>query len=133
MKLLTRISLALLSAFFTLAGLNHFRSPELYLRIMPDYLPQPLALVYLSGFFEIVGGLGMIVPGLRAAAGWGLIVLLIAVFPANVHMLIHADQFPSLPYWILVIRLPLQGLLIAWVWWTAIKEHPPIQSNLHDE
>ncbi len=91
---------------------------------MPDGLPRPLELVYLSGVFEVLGGLGLLIPRLRTAAGWGLIALLVAVFPANVHMLIHADRFPMFPYWLLWIRLPLQGLLIAWVWWTAIRIRP---------
>ena len=63
----------------------------------------------------------MAVPRLRRTAGWGLIALLVAVFPANVHMVIHADQFSEIPFWALLIRLPLQGILIAWVWWAAVS------------
>lgn len=111
----------LLSLLFIAAGVNHFVSPGVYLKIMPPYLPWPLALVYVSGIIEVVGGIGMAVPRLRRAAGLGLIVLLIAVFPANVHMVIHADDFPAIPFWALVARLPLQGLLIAWVWWAAVR------------
>ncbi|MCC9643012.1 hypothetical protein LOC71_12050 [Rhodopirellula sp. JC740] len=116
-----RLSVALLSLLFIAAGVNHFVSPGVYLKIMPDYLPWPLALVYVSGFFEVFGGVGLAVPRLRRAAGWGLITLLVAVFPANVDMLINADQFPAIPVWTLVARLPLQGVLIAWVWWAAVK------------
>ncbi len=115
------ISCALISLLFIAAGINHFVFPGVYLKIMPEYLPWPLALVYLSGFFEVVGGVGIAVPWLRRASGWGLIALLIAVFPANFHMVVHADQFPNIPYWALVARLPLQGLLIVWVWWAAVK------------
>lgn len=61
---------------------------------IPDYLPRPLALVYVSGFFEVAGGVGVAVPRLRRAAGWGLIALLVAVFPANVHMFVNADDLP---------------------------------------
>ena len=114
-------SIALICVFFTAAGVNHFVSPGVYLKIMPDYLPWPLALVYVSGFFEVLGGVGLAVPRLRRAAGWGLIALLVAVFPANVDMLMNADQFPAIPVWALVARLPLQGVLIAWVWWVAVK------------
>ncbi len=113
--------LALLALLFIVAGINHFASPDFYLKIMPPYLPWPLALVYVSGFFEVLGGIGLAVPRLRRAAGWGLIALLIAVFPANLHMVVHADDFPAIPYWALVARLPLQGLLIAWVWWVAVR------------
>ncbi|MEO1617606.1 MAG: MauE/DoxX family redox-associated membrane protein [Planctomycetota bacterium] len=112
---------ATLVVLFIAAGINHFVSPDVYLKIMPDYLPWPLALVYVSGFFEVLGGVGLAVPRLRRAAGWGLIALLVAVFPANVDMLMNADQFPAIPVWALVARLPLQGVLIAWVWWAAVK------------
>ena len=107
------------------AGVNHFLSPGIYLKIMPPYLPWPMALIYISGFFEVAGGIGVAVPRLRRVAGWGLILLLIAVFPANVNMVINADQFPNIPYWALVARLPLQGLLIAWVWSSTIKPRLP--------
>ncbi|GAA4446345.1 DoxX family protein [Novipirellula rosea] len=115
------LSIGLLSLLFIAAGVNHFVSPGVYLKIMPEYLPWPLALVYVSGFFEVLGGVGLAVPRLRRAAGWGLIALLVAVFPANVDMLMNADQFPAIPVLALVARLPLQGVLIAWVWWAAVK------------
>ncbi len=115
------LSLLILSVLFIVAGLNHFRSTEMYLRIMPEYLPRPLELVYLSGVFEVLGGIGLLIPRLRVAAGWGLIALLIAVFPANIQMLVDAEQFPMFPVWLLWLRLPIQGLLIAWVWWAAIR------------
>lgn len=94
-----RLSTSLLSLLFIVAGVNHFVSPDVYLKIMPAYLPWPLALVYVSGFFEVVGGIGVALPRLRRAAGWGLIALLVAVFPANVDMVIHADRFPNIPVW----------------------------------
>lgn len=115
------LSIGLLSLLFIAAGVNHFVSPGVYLKIMPEYLPWPLTLVYVSGFFEVLGGVGVAVPPLRRAAGWGLISLLVAVFPANIDMLINAEEFKAIPYWVLVARLPLQGVLIAWVWWAAVK------------
>ncbi len=120
--------IVLLAILFIAAGINHFVSAGIYLKIMPDYLPWPLALVYVSGVFEVLGGVGLTVPRLRRAAGWGLIALLVAVFPANVEMLANADQFPNIPYWALVTRLPVQGLLIAWVWWTAVKRASTAQT-----
>ncbi len=120
--LLAHLSIALLCFFFIAAGVNHFVSPGVYLKIMPEYLPWPLALVYVSGFFEGLGGTGLAIPRLQRAAGWGLIALLIAVFPANIHMLMNADKFPAIAYWALVVRLPLQGVLIAWVWWAAVRQ-----------
>jgi uncharacterized membrane protein len=117
-----RLSIWMICVLFVAAGVNHFALPNLYLKIMPDYLPWPLALVYVSGFFEVVGGIGVAVPQLRRASGWGLIALLVAVFPANVNMVFNADRFPDIPYWALATRLPLQGLLIAWVWWAAVRK-----------
>lgn len=111
--LFSRVVLAFL---FIAAGANHFVSPATYLRIMPPYLPMPLELVYLSGLFEIVGGVGLLFAITRRAAAWGLIVLLIAVFPANVYMWQIANEFPNIPTWALLLRLPLQLLLMAWVW-----------------
>ncbi len=91
------------------------------MKIMPETLPWKLALVFVSGFFEVLGGVGLVVPRLRWAAGCGLITLLVALFPANVQMLVNFDHFPSIPFWALVARLPLQGVFIAWVWWSAVK------------
>lgn len=102
------------------AGLNHFRSAGVYAGMMPSVFPDgwDYPLVYLSGVFEILGGLGLILPATRTLAAWGLVALLVAVFPANVNMAIHhlplGDQ-PVAP-WLLWLRLPLQAVLIAWAW-----------------
>ena len=109
----------LLGMLFIIAGSLHFISPDSYLRIMPPYLPYPLALVYVSGFFEILGGVGLLGPGTRRVAGYGLMALLVAVFPANVHMALHGVSLGGLaasPV-LLWLRLPLQGVLVAVVWW----------------
>ncbi len=101
------------------AGVLHLISPEQFIRIVPDYLPWPAALVLLSGIFEIAGGVGLLAPPTRRAAAWGLIALYIAVFPANVHMALHQIPFgqgPTPPF-LLWARLPLQFGLIAWAWW----------------
>ncbi len=68
-------------------GVLHFVRPKPFVRIVPKYLPAPLALVYISGFFEILGGVGLLIPATRVYAAWGLIALYIAVFPANIYML----------------------------------------------
>lgn len=115
-----RTSLRLLLAlFFVGAGVMHFVRPDLYLRIMPPYLPSPLALVYVSGVFEILGGAGLLVRPLRPAAGYGLLALLVAVFPANVQMAVDsvAGQPGSVRAWVAVLRLPLQVPLLLWVYW----------------
>jgi uncharacterized membrane protein len=106
-----------LAAFFTVAGLLHLLRPSIYLPIMPPYLPRPLALIYLSGVCEIVGGVGLLISRLRRAAGYGLIALLVAVFPANVQMLIDgiARGMSPLVVVLLTVRLPLQPVLMALV------------------
>ncbi len=104
-------------------GANHFASPESYTRIVPPYLPYPLALVYISGFFEILGGVGILIPRLRYPAALGLVALYICVFPANIHMALHQISFGSgpTPAWILWARLPAQLVFIAWAYWMRKK------------
>lgn len=103
--------------FFVIAGALHFVTPKTYKRIVPPYLPAPEALVYLSGVAELAGGVGLMVPATRRRAGWWLIATLLAIFPANVHMAQHPERYP-VPGGAnaLRARLPLQALLIAWVW-----------------
>jgi uncharacterized membrane protein len=118
-EMLRKISLILLAGFFILAGANHFRVPEFYLPMMPDWLPWHRALIAASGAAEMLGGIGLILPKWRRLAGWWLIAVLAGVFPANVHMLLHDVPLAGnhVPAWILWIRLPLQVALMAWVWW----------------
>jgi uncharacterized membrane protein len=117
------ISIVILALFFTLAGLNHFISPGIYLPLMPDYLLWHLPLIYLSGLAEMIGGIGICVPKWRKLAGWWLIAVLVAVFPSNIHMLIHDVPLggAAVPSWIFWARLPLQGVLMAWIYWACIK------------
>ena len=106
-----------MAALYTLAGLNHFRAPETYLKIMPSYLPHPALLVALSGLAEAGLGLLLLWPAARPLAAWGIIALLVAVFPANIYMYQLRDStFSSIPSWILLGRLPLQFALIAWAY-----------------
>ena len=101
--------------FFVLAGVMHFVIPKAYRRIMPPYVPAHDAMVKASGVAEIVGGIGLMQPQTRRLAGWWLIATLIAVFPANVHMATHPDEFPKIPRGALWARLPFQGVFIGWV------------------
>jgi uncharacterized membrane protein len=105
-----------LGVFFIGAGVNHFLIPRAYESIVPPYLPNPKALVQISGTAEIAGGAGALMPSTRRAAGWGLIALLIAVFPANLHMALHPDEFRRIPRWALWARLPLQPAAMWWAW-----------------
>ncbi len=87
---------------------------------MPSYLPAHLELVYLSGLLEILGGIGVVLSPTRQWAGYGLIVLLIAVFPANLYMAMNPDKFADIvSAWPLYARLPLQCLLIWWTFWAT--------------
>lgn len=107
-----------LALFFVVAGTLHFVVPAYYRAIMPSYLPRPATLVALSGAAEIAGGVGLLVPRLRQAAGVSLIVLLISVLPANVEMLQLVRASGGL-WWeelLLWLRLPFQGVLAWWVW-----------------
>ncbi len=106
------------------AGLNHFIAADTYVAMMPSALPAHRALVYLSGIAEIAGGLGLILPATRRWAAWGLIALLVAVFPANVNMAINHLPLGErvVPTWALWARLPLPLVLIAWAWWYTRPE-----------
>lgn len=114
---LTRPSFSrtLLALLFVAAGTWHFVRPAGYLRIMPPGLPAPLLLVYLSGAAEVAGGLGLLLPATRRWAGWGLLALLVAVFPANIYMALIHEQL-HLSAWVAWARLPLQLPLMWWVW-----------------
>ena len=111
-RLLSRYALDLL---FVGAGLLPFLRPATYLAIMPPQLPQPRLLVYLSGVAELLGGLGLLPARTRRLAGWGLLALLVAVFPANVYMALIHEQL-HIPGWVAWGRLPLQPVIMWWVW-----------------
>ncbi|GAC1593927.1 MAG: DoxX family protein [Candidatus Velthaea sp.] len=107
----------LAAALFLFTGTQHFLKPAIFVAIVPPMLPAPGALVAISGAAEISGGLGLLFPQTRRIAVYGLIALLLAVFPANIYMAVAHEKFASFaPLWLLIARLPLQLLLIAWIW-----------------
>lgn len=116
-----KILLGIAAIFFMGAGSLHFLSPCPYLQIIPPYLPWHPAMVYISGAAEIAGGAGLLIPPLRRAAAWGLVALLIAVFPANVYMATSNIPLGSAPMSKVLLwgRLPLQAVLIWWVLWAT--------------
>lgn len=116
----------LLAAFFLVAGIFHFVFMPKYMSIMPPWLPAHRALVVISGLCEIAGALGVLWRRTRAWAGYGLIALCVAVLPANVQMLLDAHSAHASAVWLLAlwVRLPLQGLLIVWIWWAGIRPRP---------
>jgi len=115
------MSRALLGATFLATGVLHFLRPRMYEAIMPRYLPAHRELVYASGVAEIAGGAGVLHSRTAKPAGWWLIATLIAIFPANVEMAVHAERFRTIPRPLLWARLPVQGLLIAWVFKSATR------------
>jgi uncharacterized membrane protein len=123
----------LAAAFFIVAGINHFVRPAMYRQIVPPGFPAPERLVAISGIAEIAGGLGLLIPRLRRPAGWGLLALLIAVFPANIYMAVSPEKFSEwhIPRWALWLRLPLQALLGVWVWFAMSdpKKSAPTKPN----
>ena len=116
----------LLTVFMVVAGANHFVAPAAYVAMMPSVLPAPAVLVYISGVAEILGGLGLILPATRRLAGWGLIALFVAIFPANINMAVHHLSLGGreLPTWALWARLPLQIVLVVWAYWCSQPAKP---------
>ncbi|HEU0184706.1 MAG TPA: MauE/DoxX family redox-associated membrane protein [Blastocatellia bacterium] len=107
---------SLFAAIFILAGLNHFRDPNFYLRIMPPYLPWPSELHLIAGVFEIVLGVMLLIHRFQKLAAWGLVALLTAFFSVHIHMIVHHDQY-EVGLSLLWFRLLLQFPLVALAWW----------------
>ena len=114
-SLIRTLSRILLGIAFIIAGANHFRDPATYVAMIPPWLPSPEVLNLISGAAEIAGGMGILIPRTRNAAATGLVLLLIVVFPANLHIALNGWAGIDIPRWILVARLPFQLLFIAWV------------------
>jgi uncharacterized membrane protein len=122
-----KIARIVLAVAYVAAGSNHFVNPDFFVAIMPPYLPAHLELVYLSGVFEVAGGIGVLIPRLRSLAGWGLVALLVAVFPANLHMALNPELFSDASPFALYSRLPIQLVLIAWAYWATRPDATAMQ------
>lgn len=120
LKQLSRIAQAL---FYIYAGVNHFRQPKFYLRIMPPYIPNPELVNWLSGLAEIVLGIGLLIPRLTRRAAWGIIALLIAVFPANVYHFTSGGAGMKISRNKLLARLPFQLVFGLWAYWHTRENH----------
>jgi uncharacterized membrane protein len=121
-KILKKMALYFTGLFFCLAGAHHFIAPEFYKPMMPPYIPIPMELIYISGFFEIIGGIGLMIPKTRVIASWGLMALLLAVLPADIHFWTKINPLPNAYVslsWVLFLRIPLQFLFIAWLYMFA--------------
>lgn len=119
-----RAALVIVFLWFAIGGVAHFVFTEAQMRIVPPWIPWPRAAVLVSGALELLGAAGLLLPSTRRAAAWGLFALTLAVTPANVYMLEQASAFPAVPYWALVLRLPLQLVLLALIWKVA-RTPPP--------
>ena len=121
-----RISILFISLFFLLGGLAHFVYLDIFVSSMPSYLNYHKELVRISGVFELFGAIGILIPQTRRLAGYGLIALAVAVFPANVNMAMHPENFLQIPEVFLYVRLPLQFLLIWFIWWVVSSKKAAI-------
>lgn len=108
--------LYLMAFIYVVAGINHFRSPKLYKKIIPPYFPNPKLLNILSGAIEIILGAALLVPELSNYAAWGIIALLIAVFPTHIYMFQNPKARMGMPKWALLLRMPFQLVLIYWAY-----------------
>lgn len=125
MTTLRTVMCLLFGLLFIAAGVNHFVRPDFYVAIMPPYLPWHRTLVYLSGVAEAGLGALLLAPRFRSAAAWGLIALLVALLPANVHMALNPQLFPMFPPAALWGRVLFQGVLVAWAYWFTGRADRP--------
>jgi uncharacterized membrane protein len=135
MRYVKTISKGVFAAFFVLAGVAHFVNEPFYLKIMPDYIPQALhrPAVIVSGVFEVLLGVLLVIPPTTRLAAWGLIALLVAVFPANLYAFQHSEELFGISRTAHFVRLPLQAVMIAWAYWYTRAEPagsaPPIAAD----
>lgn len=110
------IGLYLMAALYIFAGIMHFIKPKMYMRIMPNYLPKPKALVFWSGVAELLLGIGLCITALKTVSIYGIIAMLLVFLLVHFYMLTSKKASAGIPRWILVLRLPLQFVLMYWAW-----------------
>jgi uncharacterized membrane protein len=116
-----RAALAFVFLWFLAGGIAHFAFTETEMRIVPPWAPSPRFTVLVSGVFELLGAAGLLWPRMRELAAWGLFALTLAVTPAHIYMLQEPQLFPAVPFWALVLRLPLQAALLALIAFVAME------------
>lgn len=117
--------------WFFVGGITHLVIPEPFLRIMPPYIPFHLACVYISGALELLGALAIWYKPIRSFAGYGLMLLVAIVTLANIHMYQHPELFPGIPHWILLVRFPVQAMLIWLIWWATRPDSGKLSAPIH--
>ncbi len=113
------------SILFFITGITHFTNTQAFLEITPDFIPAAKEMIYLSGIFEMLGAVGLLIPRFQKFAAWGLILLLVAVFPANINAAVNdirTEVAFGIGSWYLWVRLLFQPVFIWWVWWSALKK-----------
>jgi len=118
------VGLAVVFLWFTLGGILHFSATQIEAGLVPPYIPHPRAAVLISGVFELLGAVGLLWQSSRRIAGIGLFLLTVAVTPVHIYMLQYPERFPSIPYWLLVVRLPVQLGLLALIVWSSSSIAP---------
>ena len=129
MKKIKVVSKVVLAGFLVFAGSMHFARPEFFLKIMPPYLPFPMGLVLISGAFEILLGICLLIPRLSRVAAFGIIALMLAVFPANIYLFQHQEILPAPPL-VHLLRLPMQAVFILWAYWHTRPDHEKLPTSL---
>jgi uncharacterized membrane protein len=127
MSIAKRILLGLMALFYVGGGINHFLDPGFYMPMMPPYLPWHGPLVFLSGVAEVVLGIAVLIPATRRVAAWGIIALLIAIFPANLHIAFNNVPLGVAPEGLGIwnwVRLPFQAVFILWAYWYTKDQRP---------
>lgn len=113
------------SVMFFLTGITHFTNTEAFISITPEFIPAVREMIYISGIFEMMGAIGLLIPKLRKVSAWGLMLLLLAVFPANINAAVNGiltEVAFGIGEWYLWVRLLFQPIFIWWVWWSSLKD-----------
>lgn len=117
-----RLPLLFIALYFAFGGISHFANPQFFTAMMPDYLPYHAELVAITGVFELLGAVGILLARTRLAAGYCLMAFMLAVLPVHIHMSVNAQHFSDTPALILHFRIALQFVFIAFVWWAISPE-----------
>ena len=125
-----RIPLLIIALFFISGSIAHFVFADFFVLSMPAYLSYHKELVIISGIFEMLGAIGILVPQTRLLAAYGLLALVVAVYPANINMALHPENYPDMPAWFLYIRLPFQFLFLWFIWWAIAPERSQTPTGL---